>query len=213
MQGKHTTRKPAATRQTVDPRAERTRQRIFAAVSELMSAPSDHGHGLSVTDIVRTAGVSRSSFYAHFASLDELATEFLRLRLAEIAAEGAELRREDLIAPAAAARISYGRLVAHLVENYVLYSTVLELPLTRGAFEQIVGVLAGRLTNSVIEAGDVPSGVKPDLVATYVAGGVMTLLSSWIRGDTDVSDDELVDQLVAMLPPWLLDPQEELLTT
>ncbi len=213
MQGKDTTRKPVAARPTPDPRAERTRRRIFAAVTELMSETSERSHGLSVTDIVRTAGVSRSSFYAHFASLDELATEFLRIQLTEIAESGAELRRDDLIAPPAAARIGYSTLVAHLLENYQLYSTVLELPLTRGVFEQSVGVLADRLTGTVIEAGHVPSGVKPDLVATYVAGGVMTLLSSWIRGETDVSDDELVDQLVGLLPPWLLDPQEELLTT
>ena len=54
-------------RATSDPRAARTRQAIVNAVHELAhESPASP----SVSDIVRRAGVSRSSFYTQFASMD-----------------------------------------------------------------------------------------------------------------------------------------------
>jgi hypothetical protein len=41
------------------------------------------------------------------------------------------------------------------------------------------------------------------VAATYVAGGTVMLLGSWIAGELPLSKEELVDELVALLPPWL----------
>jgi len=166
---------------------------------------ADPTAAVSVADIVRTAGISRSSFYAHFASLDILASELLRVQFAQISPDGMNLRGDAPSEGRSAARLGYARLVGHMLENFPLYSSVAELPLTRSAFDQIVDAYASRMLQSVFEGEVVPPQVDADLVTTYVAGGALTLISAWMRGHIDVSDDELVDQLVTLLPEWLID--------
>jgi AcrR family transcriptional regulator len=176
---------------------------IFGAVETLMS---ERTATVSVSDIVRTAGISRSSFYAHFTGLDVLATDYLQSQLAEIGRAGVELRRKDLITGAPAARIGYRRLIAHMVEHYPLYSSALELPPTRTAHNAIVGAYSGQIVESIEALDSVPANVHPQLVATYVAGGALTLIGAWMNGQFEASDDELVDQLVSLFPTWLLEP-------
>ncbi|MFC5930460.1 TetR/AcrR family transcriptional regulator [Cryobacterium melibiosiphilum] len=189
------------TRTAPDPRAERTRQLIFTAIRTLIA---DQSASVSVPDIVRIAGISRSSFYAHFASLDVLAAEYLRAQFTDL--DSAHLRN-DVATGENAARIGYTRLVAHMVENFPLYASVLALPLTRSAYDQIVDAYATQMLESVLVPDSIPDEVNAELVTTYVAGGALTLISAWMRGQLDVSDDDLVDQLVALLPSWILQPQ------
>lgn len=199
----HEERSGSSARLTADPRAARTRQMIFGAVESLMS---ERTSTVSVSDIVRTAGISRSSFYAHFTGLDVLATDYLRSQLAEISQAGVELRRKDLITGTPAARIGYRRLIAHMVEHYPLYSSVLELPPTRTAHNAIVGAYAGQIVQSIEALDSVPAGVDPELVATYVAGGALTLIGAWMNGQFEASDDALVEQLTSLFPTWLIEP-------
>jgi AcrR family transcriptional regulator len=199
----HEERSGPISRLTADPRAARTRQMIFAAVETLMREPTAT---VSVTDIVRTAGISRSTFYAHFTGLDVLTTDYLRSQLAEISQSGAELRREKPGSGTRSARIGYRRLIAHMVEHYPLYSSVLELPPTRTAHNAIVDAYAGQLAQSMLTLGPVPADVNPHVVANYVAGGALTLIGARMNGQVEASDDELVEQLTALLPAWLLEP-------
>jgi len=189
-------------RQTPDPRAERTRQLIFTAIRTLIA---DQSASVSVPDIVRIAGISRSSFYAHFASLDVLAAEYLRAQFTGLGT-GPLGHAEPLAVGENAARVGYTRLVAHMMENFPLYAGVLALPLTRSAYDQIVDAYATQMLTSVLSADSVPIDVNAELVTTYVAGGALTLISAWMRGQLDVSDDDLVNQLVALLPVWVLEP-------
>jgi AcrR family transcriptional regulator len=183
-----------------DPRAERTRQAIFAAVRTLMA---ERVASVSVRDIVRTAEISRSSFYAHFSSLDDLATGFLHEQFAEIGVAGFDLRGEDLNG-ADAARLGYRRLISHIVEHYPLYSSVLDLPITRTAYDDEIEAYSRRLVESLVQLSGTPRVVHPEAIATYVAGGALTLISAWMRGQLDATDDEIVDQLVGFLPEWLV---------
>lgn len=183
-----------------DPRAERTRQAIFLAVSQLMSGRSD---AISVNDVVRVAGVSRSSFYKHFANLDEVAIAILEKQFTEIDGGDRPLRLQA--ASRSAAHAGYTRLVRHMVEALPLYSSLLQLPLTRAAYDEMVDAYATRLLESLRILDSAPADVDPELATHYIAGGALTLISAWMRGRFDVSDDELVDQLVALLPAWLHD--------
>lgn len=198
---------------TSDPRSERTRQLVFGAVQQLMSSGAQ---AVSVSDIVRAAGISRSSFYTHFGGLDELATSFLRSQIAAISASGNE---GDLLGAAVsssdhnfaidettgyeAARFGYGRLIEHMVENFPLYTSVIELAPVRHAYNDIIRRYVRGVLGAIIEQATVPAGVNAELVALYEAGGALTLISAWMRGNLDLSDEELTEQLVAFLPDWL----------
>lgn len=82
---------------------------------------------------------------------------------------------------------------------------MLELPVARSAFDDLVGEHADQLIAALLEHAEAPAGIPVELVSAYVAGGTLSLVDGWRRGRIDVSDDELVDALVALLPEWLLD--------
>lgn len=187
---------------TLDPRAEKTKQAIFEAIQTLMPQRAE---AISVSDIVRTAGISRSSFYVHFSGLTEVATHFLRRQFDEV--EAAELSPDEFVTGSHAAREGYRRLVTHMVDHYPLYVSVLDQPLARGAYDELIDSYANRLLQSIAAYAAVPPGVKPEVVTTYVSGGALTLISAWMKGLVDVSDDELVEVLVDLLPSWLVDAQ------
>ena len=194
-----------------DPRAERTRQSIFTAIRTLMS---ERTGSVSVGDIVQAAGISRSSFYAHFSSLDELASELLGDQFSSIdqiagmGSAGVDVHHGDHGARSTA-RSGYARLIEHMIEHFPLYSSVLELPLTRSVYDRIVAAYTTQILESMLVKGAVPAGVNAELATTYIAGGAMTLISAWMRGRFEATDDEVVDQLVRLLPNWLADPNAE----
>jgi AcrR family transcriptional regulator len=187
---------------STDPRAEHTRQMVFAAVGQLISG---RHATVTVADIVRLARISRSTFYAHFGSLDDLAVEVLRRQFDEISGLDVDWSREDLIRGRAVARLGFGRLIAHIVDNFPLYWSALQTPHTRMAYDELVEGYSIRLMDAVITADGAPDDVDAKLVSTFVAGGAMTLISAWMRGQIELSDDDLQRQLVDLLPPWILE--------
>lgn len=194
-----------------DPRAERTRHLIFGAVAQLMSIGAVNA---SVMDIVRGAGVSRSSFYAHFSSLDDVASELVRTQFAHIGSAhigSAHVGSAGTTAtpgerPAGgrnAARDGYTHLVEHLVSHFALYSSVLELPLTRTTYDGLVREYSRRVVETAVTPEFVPAGTNAHMAATYTAAGALGLITSWMGGDFEASSEEIVDELVTLLPTWL----------
>jgi AcrR family transcriptional regulator len=91
-----TATKPARTRQ--NNKGERTRERIKAAIAELLETKSFAS--VTIADICRTSDITVGGFYFHFASqedlLDEVMTEYVDDLVASFAAALAEDRRSDL---------------------------------------------------------------------------------------------------------------------
>lgn len=189
-------------RSSTDPRAEHTRQMVFAAVRQLIA---DRHTSVTIADIVRVARISRSTFYAHFGSLDELAVEVLRSQFDEIDELEVDWRRDDLMPGRAAARLGFGRLIAHIVDNFPLYWSALQTPQTRSAYDELVAGYSSRLMDAVITVDGAPHDVDAKLVSTFVAGGATSLITAWMRAEIELSDDELVRQLIDLLPPWILE--------
>ncbi|KGJ72840.1 hypothetical protein GY21_12620 [Cryobacterium roopkundense] len=194
-----------ATLSLKDPRAERTRQLIFGAVADLMSAPAATAPATaSVTDIVRGAGISRSSFYAHFSSLDDVASELVRTQFARISSSGPPIPGETRPVGRRAARAGYTRLVEHLASHSPLYARVRELPLTRSTYDGLVRDYSRRVVETAAMPRFVPDGINAQMAATYTAAGALGLITSWMGGDFEASADEIVDELVNLLPTWLI---------
>ena len=187
-----------------DPRAEKTRRAIFSAVESLTSAKNTP---ITVSDIVRTAAISRSSFYAHFSGLDDLAREYLHVQLAEVRASVALLVRTDAAGRRDAAQHSYRGLLTHMVKHYPVYESVLDLSLSRGAYDEVVHGYASLWLDSIDSLGGLPVGPRPELTATFVAGGALTLIGSTLKGRVSVSDEDLVNELTRLLPATLLETQ------
>jgi AcrR family transcriptional regulator len=155
---------------------------------------------LTVSTLVSRAGISRSSFYAQFASIDQLALEMLRGALADITAAGEVLRNTAEVSNEEFARASVGRLVAHVDENRVLYRSVLNIPVSyREAVKTLETELRVAIPRVPASSGQVEHGVA----AAYMAGGTVAVLSGWLHDPDSRTRDDVTEQMLALLPSWI----------
>ena len=186
---------------SADPRARRTRRRVFDAVERLvMQSDGERAEGIAVSDIVREAGISRSSFYAHFDDAAGVASALLRqdLVVADVA-EGDPADRSG----ADALQRGYSRLVERLVDRHAFHARLRARASARVASDDAVLDTVLALHRAVLARVDAPADVDPELTAVFAAGGVLAVVGAWLAGGLDGTDEELVEQLVALLPPWL----------
>ncbi|PPI28435.1 TetR/AcrR family transcriptional regulator [Rathayibacter sp. AY1B5] len=186
---------------SADPRARRTRRRVFDAVERLvMQSDGERAEGIAVSDIVREAGISRSSFYAHFDDAAGVASALLRQDLA--VADVAEGDPADRCGADALQR-GYSRLVERLVDRHAFHARLRARASARVASDDAVLDTALALHREVLARVDVPASVDPELTAVFAAGGVLSVVGAWLAGSLDGTDEELVEHLVALLPAWL----------
>jgi AcrR family transcriptional regulator len=156
--------------------ARSQRERLFAA---MVSATAERGYAATaVADLLRRSGVSRSSFYAHFAGKDEcfgaaveqLAAETLALISARYAVDGAPAERArsalEAFVRLCAVQPAAARLC--LVESYAAGPAGLE-PMQRAVSE--LTELAARAFAEMPERAAMP----PDLVRA-IGGGIHRVL-------------------------------------
>lgn len=178
-----------------DPRVVRTRAGILEAVRSL----SEAGEELSAASIARAAGVSRASFYAHYAGLDDLANS-LRRDAFRVIAElyDGEVHRSG----ARALELSQDRLVAHFAENRGLYAAVGALPVSKQSYLADVRAMAAVIERELAEHPAFPDDLDAVATARYIAGAAYGLLDAWIAEELDLTEPELVDHLLRLLPSW-----------
>ena len=183
---------------TADPRPARTRRAILTAVEELLA----EGNGTpSVSDIVRRAGVSRSSFYTQFEDAEHLAGELFAEAFANIDESDRELRRTDGVTSTQATHASVARVVAHVAQRREFYRVGM-LATAAGCLEA-VRTVAERLRESLPVVATSTAPVPFDAAALFIAGGTLTVLRSWVLGDLDATEEEVADHIYALLPAWV----------
>lgn len=190
-----------ASRSSRDPRAARTRSAILTAVEELTA----QGIGApSVSEIVTQAGISRSSFYTQFASVEELTAQIFgdaleQSRLMEVAA-----RRRGRISDYDATKQAAAQLVEHVAEHRELYR--LGLPSSAGAYLTAVMGVARQLEAAACVTSAPENGVSVHTATTYLAGGMLAVLHAWVTDELTATNEQIVDQVMTMLPAWIAAP-------
>ncbi|MCU1406499.1 MAG: TetR/AcrR family transcriptional regulator [Glaciihabitans sp.] len=192
--------------QSSDTKVARTRQAIVAAVTELVhtNAGARGNTAVTVSDVVRQAGISRSAFYTHFSGLDELAMSILRDSFTEISTSDLELRRTSAASPGKASRIGITRMVEHVLEHRALYLGVLGLPQSSRAYEAAVEEFALHVSQTTAVMPNVPVDVDVEDAALFIASGTMSLVVRWMRSSDIPPTEEMVRRLVALMPTWLV---------
>ncbi|GAB3616731.1 TetR/AcrR family transcriptional regulator [Okibacterium endophyticum] len=186
-------------RDSTDPRPARTREALLAAVGRLHS----RGARATVTAIVREAGVSRSSFYAHFDGLDEVAGELMRAALDEMAGLFERTKGVGRQQRAHAMHTTQRRLVDHIAEHRELYLSALWLPKSHGgARVDAVRILADAIHGVLLHESNVPADVDPRLTARYIAGAAMSLLEAWASGEVEADAETVILHLTRLMPLW-----------
>ena len=186
-----------------DPRPARTRAAIIAATEHLVA--DEQTAEVSVNAIVRTAGVSRSAFYAQFSDLDELAVAMLVDAFREIGRSDVRARHGGPDDRNRLAVTSNRRLVEHIAARYPFYRASLDWRLSGRVHETVVSAYADQVMATMLVLGDrVPAGLNRADTGRFIAGGAIALLTAWLREGAPEQQDRIVTRLLAVMPNWLV---------
>lgn len=180
----------------MDPRSQRTRAALHAAILDLASR--EPVRGVSVVAVCRSADVTRDTFYRYSSDPAQLLADAL----------GEELAR---LGPALHADADIGdaerRLLAHVHHRAAAY---------RGALDPVLVAPVRRTLEATVRAGleqwvqnrpeILPPPLREDPAAlpiaiAYAAGGTVSAIEEWLRGGAgDV--DAAVRRVLLASPEW-----------
>ncbi|MEU7015888.1 TetR/AcrR family transcriptional regulator [Streptomyces sp. NPDC046385] len=173
-----------------DPRSERTRARLRAALlEECASGPLDK---VGVAALVRRAGVGRATFYVHYADLEALAVD----ACAEIVREAVDALHAwrgapDPASPPPALVDFFERLPQHRA----LYGALLS-PGGGGPLGQVLH----RDLRARSQAERTLAGApEPELVASAVAATFAGVLADWLHGLIEATPAEVTERVWRLL--------------
>ena len=160
-------------KRAIDERAARTRNKIADAIIGLgKTRPID---SISVGTLCAAAGISRSTFYAHFDGLRGYLTTSYANMLEGMAARSAQ-ETKDVVRPLAVTRIlehvgasgAYGRAIMQSAHHPAM---------SAAGEERLTRVVADNLRRLMPAWGE----ADRTAVATFIAGGFMAMLHRWKR--------------------------------
>jgi AcrR family transcriptional regulator len=187
---------------TGDPRAARTRERVVAALEELLAEDAP----VSVAALCTRAEVGRSTFYTHFATVGDVVVHVVDSMFDELGALDVSRRRGHAMPRAAITRLGMQELLAALQARRRFFLYAVSAPATERVRERLVGEMSDSLRDTILverpDVGDSFLRTSGD----FIAGGVFGVLLGWLQEARDRSTDEVVEDLVALLPGWLTGP-------
>jgi AcrR family transcriptional regulator len=176
-----------------DVRALRTRHRLVTAYRELVA---DGSGGISVSSVVKRAGVTRSSFYAHFSDASDLAVAAL-----------AELF--DVVGSVDSASRRRGDESLHDVSEHSLAEVIGFIDARRDEYRELLSrtdrfaqavedAFMARSLATLTAAGSTTA--DPVVTARFIAAGVMGVVAWWLREEPGGTVEELARHLARVIP-------------
>lgn len=165
-----------------DRRVRRSRSALTSAFNRLVL---ERGFdAVTVADLVEAANVGRSTFYEHYAGLEDLLRQSVQPPFAALAAES--------LAPAPAPRLA--QTLRHFWDNrkvgYALLSGGSGRVLQGLLVEQIEAALQPRWA-----ARDEETASRRRLLACHLAAGQLAVLTGWLSGRLAGSAEEVAEAL------------------
>lgn len=184
-----------------DPRSTRSRSALIEAMAELLDSEASL-ESLSVTDVVRAAGVSRPTFYQHFGEMSLLVRAAALHRLAGAFADIPEVALGE--SWTTFVRGTFRGLLLHLQGNVVFYKKALTSGGSQALSEDVIGLLAARLLD-VSPLGPILRNRtlvgSPEDRAAFLAAGTFWLVNRWLDSDFTGPDSvaAMVDRISLLL--------------
>ncbi|MDR6867436.1 AcrR family transcriptional regulator [Microbacterium resistens] len=195
-----------ASRVSRDARSERTRSRLEAGLTAALQETDDPSVGL----VCERARVARSTFYTHFASLDDLAESLLGEIFDTLFALDVTRRRAGALTRAEIYDIGLAALVDAVMGKREIFLWAF------GETSQTTGRLLTRLTKDLrdtirAERGDASESFL-DIAGDYIAAGFVYAIARWMEGHggrdapeiTAADRAELLSSIRELSPSWFL---------
>jgi AcrR family transcriptional regulator len=185
--------KPKPVLRAPDIRVRRTRTRLGAALTSLMSEkPFDQ---ITLQEVLERAGVGRSTFYVHFSDKDDLWLTQLEGFLEQVT-NALDRREEDSFRV-----LPVAELLAHIGSQKKLYRTMVDSGRIHGFFDLAEGYFA-RAIERRLKRSPRTSNLSAAQVAALsygLAGSLLSQLKWWMDHDCKESPqamDELFHSMV-----------------
>lgn len=189
--------------ESVDRRVQRTRQLLNDA---LMSLIVEKGYdSITVQDIIDRANLGRSTFYAHYQDKDDLLLSGIE-EVVHSLIRGVENSRVEHEGNRERTQIlSTAPMFRHATEQYHLHKAIVG---GRG-IDLIIESIQSHLSAHIREQIELllPDGqsaaVPPDVIATYLAGTVLTLLNWWLDNDMPYPPERMDEMFQELVMPGI----------
>lgn len=191
----------AARSQSNDARSIRTQRQLIEAFSQIVRA---EGYDrASASRIAREAGLSRSGFYEHFASVDDLGFFVLADLLHETTGRDVAGRTTASAPHQTHAEKTLNLLFTLILEDRDLYENIL---LSNSA-GRIINRMMERFAHSaypLVEFArpNLPAAQK-DLYAAAIGGAILGAVMHCLRTDDRRTVQELTREVIEVLPTWM----------
>ncbi|WP_147433638.1 TetR/AcrR family transcriptional regulator [Galactobacter caseinivorans] len=202
---------PAVGHDALDPRAQRTRQALRQAVTEL--AGTKRVDDISVSELASKAGINRSTFYRNYDSAKEVLREVLYsdFDLWRSAVTSAIPVNGSLVGPWR--QVALG-VVGHVEANEAIYVTALGNP--EAPSSALMHLTASHFEHSILRHFELHPEVLPVVqgsgaalttlaFARYVSSGLVGLIRAWVQAPAPRSAQAFADTALAALPAWMLE--------
>lgn len=170
--------------------ARRSRQLIRQAFLEEIA--EREFEDVSVTDVVRRAGVNRSTFYAHYSNISGLLADFESEIMQALSLVLADLRYPDMFENP---ERNLQRVADFLDEGADTYRRLL---LVRGS-ELFIRELEDRFSTHLLTAPDVPRALRESPIyairTAYFTGGIINLYTKWLFGQVELELPEITAEV------------------
>jgi AcrR family transcriptional regulator len=184
-----------------DVRARRTRAKLVEAFHEVVR---DTGlDALSVSALTRAAGVNRTSFYAHFASPEDLAIHALGELLDVVTGTDIALRAGRTTTAEEASRRALREIVDFVWERRASYARLLGPAAPARVSVAVIDAFAAHAARSLRDMPGRPADADPVVTAQFIAAGVLHVVGRWLAEPRRWSRDRLVTALIRCLPGWV----------
>lgn len=197
---------PTRSTRAIDPRPARTRAALLDAVHSIVEA----GGAVELTEVLSISGVSRSSFYTHFTSLDDLSLNMLIREFSAISGDDVVDRAVGSDDVRAIARRAAARLITFVHEKRQLYRASLSGQLSMRSSDALVDAFAQAVLRSMdFLQHSPPPGLDHAGHARFIAGGAIALLRDWLASDQPAPPELMTDRLISAMPTWLVGDTDE----
>ena len=181
-------------------RLTQRRRRLLDAGLDLLGADSSESE-LTVRAVCKRSGLTARYFYESFTDKDEFVAAVFDAAVADVAAT-------TQAAVAASPRAEQGRAgMANLVRivstdsrvGRLLFDVHMSNPVILRKRSDLGGIFAFLLAQHLATALRRDQTGRSNAAVHFVVGGVSQTISAWLAGEVDLGEDQLIDQLTAIL--------------
>lgn len=194
-------RKRQSLRVVDDEQARATRSRLLSAVREIAA---ENVQRPSVTLLCERSGVARSTFYTHFATVEDLAVQALTEVFEEVSADDVRRRMQHHDSGRVIARDGLDRVIGALEGSRELLEYTIGIGSRAAVLESLIGQFAAStLITVATEYAELDASTQT-FINDYVSAGTAHAILMWMETPEARGRDELIEQLIDLLPARLV---------